>query len=134
MPRTGRPPLKGSLVDRLDGSPLAKARAKAILATLAGECTAIDAARSLACNEANFHAFRNRTLQDMVRGLEPRKPGRKAKQIDPRDEEIARLRSELERAQHVIRTLDVRLELAIAGVAPTSRQTRAGSKKRRTTR
>lgn len=134
MPRTGRPPLKGNLVDRLDGSPLAKARAKAILATLAGECSAIDAARSLDCNEANFHAFRNRTLQEMVRGLEPRQPGRKAKQVDPRDEEIARLRAELERARHMLRTMDVRMELAIAGVAPASRQPRTRSKKRRTGR
>lgn len=127
MPRTGRPPLGAKLVDRLEGSPLAKARLRAILASVGRESSAIDAARSIDCNEARFHLLKMRTLQAALESLEPRKPGRKPKQVDPKDEEIAHLRGELERAQHLLRSLDVRLELAVAGVVPRpkkGRQTR----------
>jgi hypothetical protein len=126
MTRMGRPPQGAKLVDRLEGSSLAKDRLRAIISSLTGESSAIDAARSIDCNEARFHALRTRTLQEMLTGLEPRRPGRKPKQIDPKDEEIARLRNELDRAQHAVRALGVRLELAAAGVTPRS-------KKRRTT-
>lgn len=125
MPRMGRPPTGPKLVDRLDGSPLAKARLRAIVASFSGESSALEAARSLGCNEPCFHALRTRTLQEALRGLEPRKPGRKPKVVDPKDEEIARLRGELERTQHALKTLDTRLQLAVAGIRP------AGSKKRR---
>lgn len=124
MPRMGRPPIGSKLVDRLEGSPLAKARLRAILDSLTGESSAIDAARSIEINEPRFHALRTRTLQEALTGLEPRKPGRKPKQVDPKDEEIARLKGELERAQHALRSLDVRLELAVAGVAPRSKKRR----------
>jgi hypothetical protein len=124
MPRMGRPPQGAKLVDRLDGSPIAKDRLKAIIDTLAGRTSAIDAARSLDCNEARFHALRNRSLQDLLTSLEPRKPGRKPKPIDPKDQEIARLRKELERLHHSLRSLDVRLELAMAGVRPRSKKRR----------
>lgn len=127
MPRTGRPPTGAKLVDRLEGSPLAKARLRAIIASFSGESSALDAARSIEINEPRFHALRTRMLQEALTGLEPRKSGRKPKQIDPKNLEIARLRGELERAQHALRTLDVRLELAVAGVKPRS-------KKRRTSR
>ncbi len=127
MPRTGRPRLGAKLVDGLKGSREAKARLRAILATISGESSTGEAAGSLGCNEANLYALRNRTLQEALCGLEPRKPGRKPKQVDPKDEEIARLTNELERTQHALRALDVRLQLATAGIGPRQ-------KKRRTTR
>ena len=133
MPRTGRPPLGAKLLDSLDGSALAKRRARAILATLSGEWTTLEAMKFLDCNEARFHALRKRTLSEMVQGLEPRTPGRKPKVTDPRDEEIARLRRELEKTQHALRAVDVRLELAAANLgvgAPRAPR----SKKRRTPR
>lgn len=133
MPRTGRPPLGTKLLDALEGSALAKRRARAILATLSGEWTTLEAMKFLDCNEARFHALRKRTLREMIQGLEPRAPGRKPKVIDPRDEEIARLRRELEKTQHALRAVDVRLELAAANLgvgAPRAPR----SKKRRTPR
>ncbi len=116
MPRTGRPPLGAKLLDSLDGSALAKRRAKAILATLSGEWTTIEATEFLDCNEARFHALRKRTLQEMVQGLEPRAPGRKPKVVDPRDAEITRLRKELDATRTALQTLDVRLQLAAANI------------------
>lgn len=125
MPRTGRPPTGAKLVDRLDGSPIAKDRLRAVISSFNGELSALDAARSLGINEACFHALRSRLLQEALTGLEPRKPGRKPKQVDPKDAEIARLRDELERALHALRSLDVRLQLAVAGVKPRSKKRRA---------
>ncbi len=133
MPRTGRPPLGTKLLDSLEGSALAKSRARAILATISGEWTTIEATKFLDCNEAHFHALRKRTLREMIQGLEPRAPGRKPKVIDPRDEEIARLQNELERTRAALQTLDVRLQLAAANIgagAPKAPR----SKKRRTPR
>ena len=126
MGRLGRPPSGSKLVEGLEGSGLAKDRLRAIVATLAGECSTAEAARSLGCNEARFYALRTRTLQEALHGLEPRKPGRKPKQVDPRDVEIAKLKDELERARRALHTVDLRLELAAAGIRP------ARSKKRRT--
>ncbi len=107
----------------------------AAVATASGERGAIEALlRKEGIYSSLLSAWRQQLAAGGTSALEPQKPGRKAKQLDPRDVEIARLRSELERAQHVLRTMDVRLELAIAGVAPASRQSRARSKKRRTGR
>lgn len=127
MARRGRPQLKTKLIDSYEGSEQAKRRLRAILATLSGEWTTTDAAEYLECNEANFYAFRSRTLKEALLGLEPRPSGRQPKPHDPKDEEIARLRAELKRAQHVAQTLDARLELAVTGVVPLR------SKKRRPT-
>jgi len=124
MPRMGRPPLGSKLVDALDASPLAKQRLRAILATISGESSVTSAARSLDCNLARLYALRGRTLQEAASGLEPRKPGRKPTQVDPKDEEIARLRHELEKIQHVLATVTARLELAIAGVGSRQKKRR----------
>lgn len=121
----GRPPWGSKLVDNLEGSPLAKQRLRLIVQTLQGERTVGDAARELGCNEARFYAMRQRTLQEAVQGLEPRKPGRKPKEVDPKDEKIAELTGELERTRASLHKLDLRLELAGAGISP------ALSKKRR---
>lgn len=125
MGRPGRPGSGSKLVDNLEGSPPAKRRLKLILETLSGECAVVDAAKELGCNEACFYALRQRTLQEALEGLEPRKRGRKPKQVDPKDERIAELTNELERVRGSLRTLDLRLELAAAGIGP------AVSKKRR---
>lgn len=121
MPRTGRPPLGPKLVDPLDGSPLAKERLTVLLRTITGELQTGEAAEALGCNEARVHALRKRTLQEAVHGLEPRRPGRKPKQVDPKDLEIARLRNELEKAQRKTQALGAQLELALNGVLPRQR-------------
>lgn len=118
MGRPGRPPWGSKLVDNLEGSPLAKQRLKLIIQTLQGERAVVDAAEELGCNEACFYAMRHRTLQEAVQGLEPRKTGRKPKEVDPKDEKIRELTDELERTRGSLRKLDLRLELAGAGIGP----------------
>ncbi len=127
MARRGRPQLKTKLIDSYEGSEQAKKRMRAILATLSGEWTTAQAAKYLECNEAMFYAYRSRTLKEALQGLEPRQSGRQPKPHDPKDDEIARLKAELERARHVTQALNTRLELAVTGVVPLR------SKKRRTT-
>ena len=122
MHRRGRPQLGTKLLDTIEASPLAKRRLRAILLTLSGEWTTPDATALLECNEANFYALRSRSLREWLAGLEPRQAGRKPRVHDPKDDEIARLRKELERVRHIAQTLDTRLELAVAGIRPRSKK------------
>jgi len=78
----GRKPMGARLVDGLEGSAQAKERLRVILETLAGERTIEEACAQLDVASSYFHKLRERTLQEMVQGLEPRKPGRAAKAPD----------------------------------------------------
>ena len=125
MARRGRPQLGIRLIDNLEGTEHAKKSFKAILASITGEWTTEEAAAFLGSNQQRFYALRLRTLRETLRGLEPRKPGRKPKVHDPKDDEIAHLRRELERARHTVQTLDARLALVAAGVRPRSSKKRS---------
>ena len=112
------------LVDGLEGTPGAKDRLRAILSTITGECSVPEAARSIDCHEANLYVLRGRMLQEAVQGLEPRTPGRKPKVRDEKDEEIERLRHELEKVKAALATVSVRLDLATSGVTPRQKRRR----------
>lgn len=123
----GRPPTGSDLAKEVDASPEAKKRLIWIVATIAGECTIEEAAKELEINRSRLHQLRTRMLQEAAEGLEVRSPGRKPTPRDPKDEEIARLRSELEHQRQLMKTLDLRTELALAGIGPHGP---LGSKKR----
>src|SRR5262245_36492730 len=72
----GRKPAWAELVNRLDGSTVAKARLRALLETLAGRQTVAAACLGLGLSERRFHALRDRILQAGLAGLEPRPAGR----------------------------------------------------------
>jgi len=75
-------------VEKLEGSKQAKARAIAILKSLSGEATIEEAAAEANAAPSLFHNLRKRALEEMVEGLELRKPGRKP--AEPDAEAIAR--------------------------------------------
>jgi hypothetical protein len=130
MSQGGRPPRGPALVDGLEGSEHAKVRLRAILGTISGELTIAQAARLMDVNPSRVHQIRTRTLQEALAGLEPRKTGRKPLSVDPRDAELARLRSEIEHSKRMFEAYAIRAELALAE-APEGRPR---SKKRRSPR
>lgn len=115
MSRIGRRPQGAKLVEHLAGSDYAKGRLAAILKTLAGELSVVDACRELGIVESRFYLQRAEWLQEAVSLLEPGTPGR------PRKPAPSSSAEELQTAQARIRELEgqlaaeqVRSELAEA--------------------
>ena len=71
-----------NFIEKLDGSKQAKARARAIVKSLTGEATIEEAAAEANVAPSRFHLLRERALEEMVQGLEPRTPGRKPAEPD----------------------------------------------------
>lgn len=105
------------LVDGLDGSDHAKRWARAVLKTVSGNDTVVDAAKRMDCNEAYFYKNRGRALQAMLEALEPRTPGRKPTAPDPRAERIQQLEGELLRAKGALEAASARVTIALGGVS-----------------
>lgn len=102
-----------ALVNGLDGSDLAKDWCRAILDTVSGATTVVDASRSLGCNQAYFYRIRGRALQAMLADLEPKRTGRKPAEHDPQQERIAALEAELLQAKGALEAASARVTLAL---------------------
>jgi transposase-like protein len=100
-------------VDRLEGSDIAQERLRAILDTLGGHTTIVEASRELGISEPMFYKMRDAFLQGAIGLLEPKKSGRKPHQPEP--VEVTQLRSEVERLQKELLGARVREELAVLG-------------------
>lgn len=76
MARRGRPPKGPDLVDALDASEDAKARAKIFLQTIQGTLSVAEASTRLGVGEARFHEMRSEWLVQATALLEPKPRGR----------------------------------------------------------
>ena len=108
----GRPPLGAEIVDRLEGSPQAKERLRAVLKTLAGEITIPQACQELGIGLSRFHEMRCVVLQGMLEDLEGKPRGRPpdAQQADARVQE---LQQQVLSLTMDLRASQIREELAI---------------------
>src|SRR5438094_825270 len=91
----GRYPVGPEYVDKLQGSAVAKERAKAVLETLTGTLRLQDACQLLGVCEQRFHQVRQDAVQAAVTALEPGLPGRPAQQPSPDQELIRALQAEV---------------------------------------
>jgi hypothetical protein len=110
--RTGRKPAGPQIVERLEGSPVAKQRLEVILETIAGRSTVPEACERLGIGESRFHELRNQTLQATLEALEPCPLGRPAKPISPEQAEVDERQAELRRVQTELELAQVQLSLA----------------------
>src|ERR1051326_1638762 len=94
----GRYPAGVEYVDQLEGSALAKRRAKVILQTLQGELRVQEACRLLDLGEQRFHQLREEMLQAAVARLEARPAGRPRSPAEPA--EVQALREQLTARDH----------------------------------
>jgi hypothetical protein len=109
-----RPGLGWELIERAEGEPEAKRRARWCIATLDGSVSVEDARRELDLSKQAFHDLRERVIAGAITGGTPRPPGRPpAQHATPAtpatpavgsaaaesDPEVIRLRHELARSQ-----------------------------------
>jgi hypothetical protein len=126
--RRGRKPLGIDQVDRVPGSPEAKERLRVILANIAGELSIEDACDALEIEASRLFDLKRRCLEEWVKSLEPKMPGRKRAarsaeldRIDGLETRITRLELELKAA---------RLQEELARARMPSPAPRARKKKR----
>ncbi len=113
MGSPGRPPLGPDLVDHLDAPEEAKARARVILASIAGELSTPEACRELGVEASRFHELKQEALAGMVAALAARPRGRPAAPADPRDGRIAELARENLELRADLHAEKIRTELAL---------------------
>lgn len=113
MSRMGRKPQGAALVGPLAGSEHAKRRMTWFLQTLGGQCDVAQACQELGIRESRFFAQRSRWLQQALRLLEPRSPGRPPKSEEtPEPEELRLLREKVGELEARAAAAEVRAELA----------------------
>lgn len=105
--RAGRKPQGWKLIDALEGDARDKARVKAFLQTLSGECTVDEACAALGLHPSWFFDLRNRWLQDSLNAL-ARPLGRPAKRTEVDEGEVAELRRQMRELQQRLNLAELR--------------------------
>ena len=132
MPAGRKPMSIADQVDRLAGSPVAKARLRVILANLAGQINVADACADLGIEESWFFDLKHESLERWVKTLEPGSPGRPpAGEQSPEQQHIAELQARAERLELELKAARLRAELARAGVSRSQPQVKHAAKKAR---
>jgi hypothetical protein len=109
----GRRPAGPEYVERLEGSALAKVRAKVVLQTMARELTVAQACAQLGICEQRFYQLREEHLSDFVAGFEPGQPGRPPRTPSLAEQQIRDLQEQLAAKDVALRTALAREEIAL---------------------
>jgi hypothetical protein len=128
-----RPPNAAELVERQDGSALAKKRLRLFLETIAGKLTVAEACGELGVNEAAFHRMRSRWLAESVEGLEPRKTGPRPRERTLSAAEGEQLSEENVRLERELKASSVREELGMVMPGVLKKTTRRSKPRKRRT-
>ena len=112
--RRGRPYEGAGLVEKLDDcSEEARQRLKVIFQTLAGVFTVEEACEILKIRRSAFYKLRGQFIENAVRLLEPKTPGRKRKLVTSEQAENQRLREENERLKFELKAQQLREEIGL---------------------
>lgn len=126
----GRYPAGPEYVDKLEGSALAKQRAKAVLQTLDGSLRWQEACRALDVCEQRLHQLRQTGLEWFLAAMEPGRRGRPSRTPTPADERIRALEAEVAALKMDVHAARVREEIAVTlrrTAAPASTTAEAGA-------
>jgi transposase-like protein len=113
MARVGRKPQGWKLIDRLSGDEDSKARLKAFLETMAGECTVPEACEGLGIKQSRFFVLRNDWLQEALGLLAPKPTGRPRK-APPEEPAVLELRQQVHQLEQQLLAAELRARLAEA--------------------
>jgi hypothetical protein len=106
-----RRPSGPEYVQRLDGSRQAKDRLQAVLDTVAGKATVLEACERLGICEQRFHQLRTHLLRAALASLEPKTIGRPPRsQVNP---EVHLLSAEVTTLQQELHAAKTREEIAL---------------------
>ena len=112
--RRGRPHQGAELVEKLEEcSDEARQRLKVIVQTLAGEITVEEACEILNISRSAFNKLRTGFIASAVHLLEPKKPGRKKREVSAELIENGKLRAENERLKFQLKAQQLREEIGI---------------------
>jgi len=105
-----------AIVDRQEGSAVARERVVAFLRMAEGVATVEETARALGISPQRLHELRERMLAGAVAAAEPQAPGRPRADadVDPRDARIAELERQNQRLRFELECAFLRTELAMA--------------------
>lgn len=124
---------KGRSRSKLEGSAEAKKLAVVVLEALAGVRTAVQAAQAAGISAQRYYVLETRSLQAVVRSLEPRKKGRQRgseERLAEAVKENERLERDLRRTQALLRS--AQRVIGVQAAAPHERSGKvAGRAKRR---
>jgi hypothetical protein len=109
----GRLPSGPEFVMKLNGSFLARQRAKVLLETVAGSSRVIEACAQLQICEQRFDQIRIEAFQALVNALEPQAGGRPAKVWSAADVEVLRLKERVAELEVELKAALIRAELAV---------------------
>lgn len=130
MPAGRKPMSIDDQIDRLEGSPVAKARLRVILANLAGQISVSDACAELDIHESWYFDLKQNSLKRWLKMMEPGTPGRHpetGKAGDP--QHVAELEARVRRLELELKAAQLRAELARQGVARPKGRRRLTAKK-----
>jgi hypothetical protein len=117
-------------VDRLEGSPAAKARLRVILANLAGQISIIEACAELDVNESWYFDLKRDSLRRWLKTMEPGTPGRRPSTEKTADEQhIAELEAQVRKLELELKAAQLREELARQGLSRHKAQEQPTAKK-----
>lgn len=120
-----RPTTGVALLGKYDGELQSIRRMQAVIETLSGQRSVMDACVELGINDAMFRRIRDVCLQAAITSLDPRKRGRRPAEPEPGADRILELEREIKRLQRELFGARVRIELLETGCA---RPKKAGKK------
>ena len=123
MARVGRKPQGWKLIDRLSGDEDCKARLKAFLETMTGQCTVAEACCELGIEQSRFFALRNQWLEQALGLLEPKPAGRPRKTSSD-EPQVAELKQRVQQLQQRLLGAELRAQLAQDQAAQSPHQER----------
>lgn len=125
----GRYPAGVEYVDKVEGSKLAKERARAILQTMLGELRWQEACQELGIHETRLHQLRHEAVQALVDSQEPGTAGRPSRTSTLEAERIRELERLLADKDLEVQQAQVREEIAL--ILPQVVERESGKKTRR---
>jgi hypothetical protein len=125
MTRVGRKPQGWKLIERLSAEESSKARLKAFLQTMTGQCTVDEACRELGIEKSRFFVLRNTWLEQAAHLLDPKSAGRPRKTAAETETESPEVR---QLKQHLL-AAELRARLAQAKTTSTPRERKKGARR-----
>lgn len=131
----GRLPSGPEFVMKLNGSLLARQRAKVLLETVAGSTRVVAACVQLKICEQRFDQIRLEAFQALVDALEPQPGGRPAQVLSAAEIEVWQLKARIAELDAELKAALIRAELAVtlpqAGEAESKKALRSPKRTRR---